>query len=42
MTAEEREAAGIRENLIRVSVGLEHPDDIAEDLLQAVRKAREA
>ena len=41
MTAQEREAAGIRENLIRVSVGLEHPDDIAEDLLQAVRRVRE-
>lgn len=36
MTPEEREAAGIRESLIRVSVGLEDPDDIAEDLLQAV------
>src|SRR5262249_50823962 len=41
MTAQEREAAGIQENLIRVSVGLEHPDDIAEDLLQAVRRVRE-
>lgn len=28
----EREAAGIRENLIRVSVGLEHIDDIKNDL----------
>jgi cystathionine beta-lyase/cystathionine gamma-synthase len=36
MTPEEREAAGIRESLIRVSVGLEDPDDIAEDLLGAV------
>ncbi|NVJ10480.1 aminotransferase class I/II-fold pyridoxal phosphate-dependent enzyme [Myxococcus sp. AM001] len=35
-TPEEREAAGIRENLIRVSVGLEDPDDIVEDLLAAV------
>lgn len=39
MTAEEREAAGIRENLIRVSVGLENPADIAADLLSAVRTA---
>lgn len=39
MTPEEREAAGIRENLIRVSVGLEDPDDIAEDLLGAVARA---
>lgn len=38
MTPEEREAAGIRESLIRVSVGLEDPDDIADDLLQAVAK----
>ncbi len=36
MTAEERAQAGISERLVRVSVGLEDPDDIAEDLLQAV------
>jgi len=36
MTAEERAEAGITESLVRVSVGLEDPDDIAEDLLQAV------
>lgn len=36
MTAEERAAAGISENLVRVSVGLEDADDIADDLLQAV------
>jgi cystathionine gamma-synthase len=36
LTPEERAAAGIGENLIRVSVGLEDPDDVAEDLLQAV------
>ncbi|WP_141593367.1 PLP-dependent aspartate aminotransferase family protein [Myxococcus sp. AB056] len=36
LTPEEREAAGIRENLIRVSVGLEDPDDIVDDLLAAV------
>ncbi|MFP2962319.1 trans-sulfuration enzyme family protein [Myxococcus sp. 1LA] len=35
-TPEERAAAGIHENLIRVSVGLEDPDDIADDLLAAV------
>lgn len=39
MTPHEREAAGIRENLIRVSIGLEDPDDIADDLLQAVKRA---
>ena len=37
LTPEERAAAGISENLIRVSVGLEDPDDIAEDLLQALQ-----
>lgn len=41
MTEEERAAAGIRENLIRVSVGLEDPDDIADDLLGAVQRAME-
>lgn len=41
MTREEREAAGIKENLIRVSVGLEDPDDIADDLLHAVERAVE-
>jgi cystathionine beta-lyase/cystathionine gamma-synthase len=41
MTVGEREAAGIRENLIRVSVGLEDPDDIADDLIQAVQRALE-
>jgi cystathionine beta-lyase/cystathionine gamma-synthase len=37
LTPEERATAGIGENLIRVSVGLEDPDDIAEDLLQALK-----
>jgi cystathionine beta-lyase/cystathionine gamma-synthase len=36
MTPEERAAAGIQESLIRVSVGLEEPEDIVEDLLAAV------
>ena len=39
MTPEERAAAGIRESLVRVSVGLEDADDVADDLLQAVEKA---
>ncbi|MBF5042839.1 aminotransferase class I/II-fold pyridoxal phosphate-dependent enzyme [Aggregicoccus sp. 17bor-14] len=39
MTPEEREAAGIKESLIRVSVGLEDPDDVADDLLAAVAEA---
>lgn len=41
MTPAEREAVGIGENLIRVSVGLEDSDDIAEDLLQAAARATE-
>lgn len=39
LTPEERAAAGIGEGLIRVSVGLEDADEIAADLLQAVRAA---
>ncbi|HSP81517.1 MAG TPA: aminotransferase class I/II-fold pyridoxal phosphate-dependent enzyme [Myxococcaceae bacterium] len=39
MTPEEREEAGIGESLIRVSVGLEDPDDVADDLLAAVAEA---
>jgi cystathionine gamma-synthase len=39
MTPEERAAAGIRENLIRVSVGLEDADDVADDLLEAIDTA---
>jgi cystathionine beta-lyase/cystathionine gamma-synthase len=33
---EVRLAAGITDGLIRVSVGIEHPDDILGDLLQAI------
>ncbi len=36
LSEEERQAAGITPGLIRVSVGLEHPDDIIDDLLQAM------
>nr|WP_072514950.1 methionine gamma-lyase [Ndongobacter massiliensis] len=35
-TAEERAEAGIKDNLIRLSVGLEDPDDIIADLDQAL------
>jgi cystathionine beta-lyase/cystathionine gamma-synthase len=42
MTPEERAEAGISENLVRVSVGLEDPEDIVGDLLQAVAVARGA
>jgi O-acetylhomoserine (thiol)-lyase len=35
-------AAGIGEDMIRLSVGLEDPDDIIEDLAQALRIAQKA
>ena len=34
-----REASGVTEGLIRLSVGLEHPDDLIRDLAQAFRRA---
>jgi len=34
-----RDAAGVTEGLIRLSVGLEHPDDLIADLRQAFEKA---
>ena len=34
-----RESAGVTEGLIRLSVGLEHPDDLIRDLDQAIRRA---
>ena len=36
MTPEARQAAGITDKTIRVSVGIEHPDDLVEDMRQAV------
>ena len=36
-----RDAAGVTEGLIRLSVGLEHPDDLIKDLEQAFRRATE-
>ena len=36
MTLEARRAAGITENTIRVSVGIEHPDDLIADMRQAL------
>jgi cystathionine gamma-synthase len=37
-TPEERTALGIRENLIRLSVGLESADDLIADLGQALQR----
>jgi methionine-gamma-lyase len=37
--AELRAATGVHEGLVRISVGLEHPDDLIRDLDQAFRRA---
>ncbi|MFW5656809.1 MAG: trans-sulfuration enzyme family protein, partial [Bacteroidota bacterium] len=39
LSEEERQASGITDGLIRVSVGLEHVNDIIEDISQALGKA---
>jgi cystathionine beta-lyase/cystathionine gamma-synthase len=39
MDPEDRRAAGIGDGLIRVSVGLEDPEDLVEDFAQALEKA---
>lgn len=38
LTLEEQKASGVEPGLLRVSVGIEHIDDIKEDLLQAYRR----
>jgi cystathionine beta-lyase/cystathionine gamma-synthase len=38
MTSEERAAAGIDDGLIRLSVGLEDPEDIIKDLDRALSR----
>ncbi len=38
LSEKERQAVGITPGLIRISAGLEHIDDIAEDILQALKK----
>lgn len=35
-TAQQREKMGIKDSLVRLSVGLEHPEDLKEDLEQAL------
>ena len=39
LTAAEQQAVGITPGLIRISVGLEHADDILNDILQALEKS---
>ena len=36
LTPAQRAELGISDGLVRVSVGLEHPDDIVEDVLAAL------
>lgn len=40
LTEEARQAVGITAGLIRVSIGLEHPDDIVKDIDQALERSR--
>ena len=40
MSAADLDHAGIGEDLVRLSVGLEHADDIIDDLAQALRRSQ--
>ncbi|KMM37124.1 O-acetylhomoserine aminocarboxypropyltransferase/cysteine synthase family protein [Guptibacillus hwajinpoensis] len=40
LSADELKASGVRDDLIRLSVGIEHIDDLIEDLDQAIAKAK--
>ncbi|MCG1036936.1 trans-sulfuration enzyme family protein [Polaribacter sargassicola] len=40
LSEEERLARGIKDGLIRFSVGIEEPEDLIEDILQAIKKAK--
>ena len=42
MTAEARAAAGITDGLLRLSVGIEHADDLVADLRAALQRAQDA
>ncbi len=39
MTAEARKTAGITQNMLRVSVGIEHPDDLVNDFKHALAES---
>ena len=41
LSPEEQRATGVTEDFIRLSIGIEHVDDIIDDLEQALRKATE-
>ena len=42
MSAEARAAAGIGDGLLRLSVGIEHVDDLASDITAGLQRARSA
>ena len=42
LSSDEQDAAGVRSDFIRVSVGIEHIDDIKADFEQALTKAKQA
>ena len=42
MSAGELKAAGVGEELVRLSIGLEDPDDLIDDLKQALRASQKA
>jgi O-acetylhomoserine (thiol)-lyase len=39
LTREEQQATGVTEDYIRLSIGIEDPDDIIEDIEQALEKS---
>ena len=39
LTPEQQTAAGAAPNVVRISIGIEDPDDIIADLAQALKKA---
>ena len=42
MSAEARAAAGISDGLLRLSVGIEHADDLVADIAAALQRAQDA
>lgn len=42
LSPQERDASGVCENLVRLSVGLEHVDDLIDDLSRGLARARSA
>ena len=40
LSQDERNSVGISDGLVRLSVGLEHEDDILTDVLQAIEKSK--